>query len=106
MKYIITESRINQTIKKYIESNYDNVISVNFRQSSVWLASDNRAHDRTIISVIVDPHNVLGGGDVKYDSSNIRRELWSDLNTFFSLGFDNYGSDWGIEVYGIKLQRI
>lgn len=109
MKYLITESRINGVIKEYLESKYDYIVSVSFDKKPVWLAGEDRGHDVNIIYVIVDPHKILEGninGAFKGYDNDIRREIWNDLNSFFSLEFDKYGSDWDIEVYGIKLNRI
>ena len=109
MKYLITESKLNKTIESFIRKNYPEVVSVSFDKKPVWLASENRAHDVTIIYVIVDPHKILEGninGAFKGYNNDIRRDIWNTLNSFFNLEFDKYGSDWDIEVYGIKLNRI
>ena len=109
MKHIITESRLNQAIKQYIESYYDYVVSVSFYDVSVWLANEDRSKSRTIIRVIVDPYKILDGnisGSFKSYDKDIRRDIWNNLNKLFSLGFDKYGSDWDIEVFGIKLEVI
>ena len=110
MKYLITESKLNKTIESFIRKNYPEVVSVSFDKKPVWLASENRAHDVTIIYVIVDPHKILegniSGGFKKYYDSDMRRDIWNTVNSFFSLGFDKYGSDWDIEIYGLTLNRI
>ena len=110
MKYLITESRINQTIKQYIESNYDYVVSVSFNKKNVLSAGQGyRVRSVTLISIIVDPHKILEGnisGSFQGYDRDIRRNIWNTLNSFFSLGFDKYGSDWDIEVFGIKLHVI
>ena len=109
MKYLITESRLNQLIEKYLYKSYDYIVSVSFHDTSVWLANEDRSKDRIIIRVIVDPYKILDGnidGTFKQYNRDIRREIYSNLNSFFGLGFDKYGSDWDIEIYGIKLDRI
>ena len=109
MKYIITESRINQTIKQYIESNYDYVVSVSFNKKNVLSAGQGyRVRSVTLISIIVDPHKILDGnisGSFQGYDRDIRRNIWNDLK-IFGLGLDKYGSDWDIEVFGIKLEVI
>ena len=110
MKHIITESRLNQTIKQYLESNYDYVVSVSFNKKNVLSAGQGyRVRSVTLISIIVDPHKILEGnisGSFQGYDRDIRRNIWNTLNSFFSLGFDKYGSDWDIEVFGIKLHVI
>jgi hypothetical protein len=109
MKYILTESRLNNTIENYLVSNYDYIVSVSFQRRGVWLASEDRRIERTVIVVIVDPHKVLQGnleGEFNGYNSDIRSNIWRNLNEFFSLGFDEYGSEWDIEVYGVKLVTI
>ena len=109
MKYLITESRFNNAIEKFLKAKYDSIVSVFFRKSNVWLASEDRSIERTVITVIVDPYKILDGnfdGIFKQYDRNIRREIWNDLNTLFTLNVDKYGSDWDIEVYGIKLEHI
>jgi hypothetical protein len=109
MKYLITESKLNKTIESFIRKNYPEVVSVSFDKKPTWLAGEDRGHDVTIIYVIVDPHKILEGninGAFKQYDNDIRRDIWKTLNSFFNLEFDKYGSDWDIEVYGIKLNRI
>jgi len=109
MKYIITESKLNKTIESFIRKTYPEVVSVSFNKKTVWLASEDRANSVTLISIIVDPHKILEGnisGSFQGYDRDIRRNIWNTLNSFFSLGFDKYGSDWDIEVFGIKLHVI
>lgn len=108
MKYIISENKIKQTIESFIKS-YPNVVSVNFRPISVWLASEDKSHERTLITVVLDPHKILEGNiDTKSvgPSNKLKVEIWRDLNNYFSLGFDRYGSDWDIEFLEIELKKI
>ncbi len=54
MKYVITESKLNNTIKNYIMENYPDVISVTFRKKNVHLAHEGITHEITSIDVIID----------------------------------------------------
>ena len=109
MKYLITESRLNQAIKKYIESNYDYVVSVSFNQKNVLSAGQGyRVRSVTLISIIVDPHKILDGnisGSFRGYDRDIRRNILNDLK-IFGLEIGEYGSDWDIEVFGIRLEVI
>jgi hypothetical protein len=109
MKYLITESRYNKVIKQFIESRYDNIVSVSFEDTSVWLASENKSHSRTLIKIIIDPHKILDGninGNFIGYNRNLRIDIWNDLNKLFNLKLDKYGSDWDIAIYGVKLEPI
>ena len=109
MKYLITESTLTKVIEKYLYKSYDYIVSVDFHKTSVWLASDNRAHDRTVIRIIIDPYKILDGnidGSFKSYDRDIRRKIWRDIDTYFGLEVDKYGSDWDIEVYGVRLTAV
>ena len=42
MKYLITESRLNDSIETYLKENFDNVVDVKFVKKTVFLASEDR----------------------------------------------------------------
>ena len=109
MKHLITESRLNQVIEKYLYNSYDYIVSVSFQEKSVLLGHENEMNYVTTISIIIDPYKILDGNiktGFKGYNSEIRRELWNNLNSFFGLGLGEYGSAWDVEVYGITLHRI
>ena len=109
MKFIITESKLNNTIESFIRKTYPEVVSVSFNQKNVLSAGQGyRVRSVTLISIIVDPHKILDGnisGSFQGYDRDIRRNIRNDLK-IFSLGLDKYGSDWDIEVFGIKLEVI
>ena len=109
MKYIITESKLNNTIESFIRKTYPEVVSVSFNQKNVLSAGQGyRVRSVTLISIIVDPHKILDGnisGSFRGYDSDIRRNIRNDLK-IFGLELDKYGSDWDIEVFGIKLEVI
>jgi hypothetical protein len=108
MKYIITKNKIKQTIESFIK-NYPDVVSVNFKPHSVWLASDDRSHERTMITVVLDPRKTFEGNtksEFISSSNKLKWEIWRDVNTYFGLGFEMYGSDWDIEFFEVVLIKI
>ena len=109
MKYIITESKLNNTIESFIRKTYPEVVSVSFNQKNVLSAGQGyRVRSVTLISIIVDPHKILDGnisGSFQGYDRDIRRNIRNDLK-IFGLELDKYGSDWDIEVFGIKLEVI
>ena len=109
MKYLITESKLDNTIESFIRKIYPEVVSVSFNQKNVLSAGQGyRVRSVTLISIIVDPHKILDGnisGSFRGYDRDIKRNIRNDLK-IFGLGLDKYGSDWDIEVFGIKLEVI
>lgn len=75
MKVIITESQLNSTIEKLIRGVNKDVLSVNFgvKKQAVVDVDDKvkgmSYYDKTIIEIVLDPHNILGGNIHYVDST-------------------------------------
>lgn len=115
MKYIISESNLQNSIDKFLKSSYPEVISVKFRKKTVYLASldDPRSHERTEIVVVLDPLGITEGvpsnnfrGYVKNKGVELKREIWRTLDNMFALGLEEYGSDWDLSVFIVNLEQI
>jgi hypothetical protein len=100
MKYLITESRLNDSIETYLKENFDNVVDVKFVKKTVFLASEDRTIESTEIQILIDPMKVLKGNFqmVRTDVSEFRRRVWNDLNYTFGLKIEEYGSPWDIKL--------
>jgi hypothetical protein len=107
MKYVITESKLNNTIKNYIMENYPDVISVTFRKKNVHLAHEGITHEVTSIDVIIDPVKLLEGSFERhrYTRDDVR-EIFKDVDSFFDLRLTEYGNKWDINFWGVKLESI
>jgi hypothetical protein len=96
MKYIITESRINNLLEKYILERYPMVDDVFFTTKSIRLAGEpNERGENNIIRNIITINFI--DGKMTYSPSYTVRQIINDVNSMFSLGIKEYGSDWGIE---------
>jgi len=112
MKYLLTESRLQNLIEIYIRENFSdlNIISVSFRKQNVTLASDGgRSITRNVIVIVIDPFN-RGSGNLeerhKAYNYGIRREIFNSIDNMFSLKMSEYGSEWELEVYGLKIVEV
>lgn len=109
MKYIITENNLKKSIEQYLKESFPEIISVNFRTKSVMLASDGgRRIERNVIEIIADPFNAREGFKL-YDYSEAKKlksRIWNSLDSMFGLGFEEYGSDWEMDYFIIKIQSM
>jgi hypothetical protein len=103
MKYLITESKMNSSIERFLRSSFSEVVDVKFSRVGVWLASDDREIERTKIHVLIDPQGILKGNFnvskghfIGYD---LKKEIWQTVNSMFNLNMEEYGSDWDIEFF-------
>jgi len=103
MKYLITESKMESSIERFLKSSFSEVVDVKFRKVGVWLASDDREIERNKIQVLIDPQGILKGNFnvskghfIGYD---LKKEIWQTVNSMFSLNIEKYGSDWDIEFF-------
>ena len=109
MKYVITENNFKNSIEKYLKESFPEIISVNFKTKSVFLASDNgRTISRNVIEIIADPFNAREGNK-KYTYSvakKLKSRIWGSIDSLFGLGFEEYGSDWDMEYFIIKIESM
>ena len=113
MKVIITESQINNTIDKLIRRVNKDVVSVNFDVKKQAVVDDKvkgiSYYDKTIITVVLDPHNILEG-NIHYVVStqyiHLRKEIKNALNKFLNINIDRFMSPYDIEFYVIGTTRI
>jgi len=103
MKYIITESKMNSSIERFLKSTFDEIVDVKFKKVGVWLASDDRDIEVNKIQVLIDPQGILKGNFnvskghfIGYD---LKKDIWRAVNSMFSLNMEKYGSDWDIEFF-------
>lgn len=110
MKYIITENTLKSSIERFLKQAFPEIISVNFKTTKVMLASgESKIISRNVIEIIVDPFNIMSGNPEKYiykKVKDLKGRIWETLDTMFSLGLEEYGSEWGIKILTIKLEEI
>lgn len=95
MKFIISESKFNNLIEKYILDTYPMVKDVNIVTRTVMLGGPvnlrgERIIDKRVIVIKYDPEKL----ELPPISTLMR--IKANLNSVFGLDIE-YGSDWGIE---------
>jgi hypothetical protein len=108
MKFLITENKLNNYIEMYLKENFEDVVDVKFVKKKVLLASEDRTIESTEIQILIDPMKVLKGNFqmVRADVSEVRRNIWRQLNSMFGLNIEEYGSPWDIKFFVITTSQI
>jgi hypothetical protein len=114
MKVIITESQMNNTIEKLIRRVNKDVVSVNFDVKKQAVVDDKNKgisyYDKTIITVVLDPHNILGGNIYPVGSSadymEHRLEIKKALNRFMNIDTRKFMAPYDIEFYVLGTTKV
>ena len=113
MKVIITESQMNNTIEKLIRSVNKDVVSVNFDVKKQAVIDDKGKgmsyYDKTIVTVVLDPHNILGGNIHHVDSTlyiPLRKEIQKALKGFMNIDTTEFMSPYEVEYYILGTTRV
>ena len=95
MKYLITESQKENTLKKFIMSNFDRVEDVWFEKRTVLYGSGpingKDRGEQTIINVLV---NNLDDELSNLDLRELKRKIIDKTDKIFNLKYNTYGSNW------------
>ena len=113
MKVLITESQLNNAIERLIKSVNKDVVSVNFDVKKIAVVDDKKKgmsyYDKTIITVVLDPHNILGG-NIHYVVStqyiHLRKEIQKALKGFMNIDTTKYMSPYEVEYYVLGTTRV
>ena len=101
MKYLITESKLESYIEKFIKDYFSDVVYVKFKKVKVHLASDDKTIDSTRIQILIDPEGILNGNfnpnKGHWVGDDLKRNIWQTVNSMFGLQMEKYGSEWDIE---------
>lgn len=101
MKILITESQELQLIGEAIKDNFPQVIAISFKEKGVMLASTKKIIKRKVIDIITDYYNVLEGNtnNSQIGDSDLNKQIRSFVEKYFSIDFDEYGSEYEINFY-------
>lgn len=104
MKYLITESKMNGLIERYILKKYSKVRDVSFKTKKRRLgSSNNEVIDVTFIYVTFD------NSDNKITQSEMgemRQQIMMDVDQVFGLDWQEYGSSWAFWFRQLALVSI
>jgi predicted P-loop ATPase/GTPase len=113
MKVIITESQMNNTIEKLIRSVNKDVVSVNFDVKKQAVVDGKvkgiSYYDKTIITVVLDPHNILGGNIHHVVSTlyiPLRKEIQKALKGFMNIDTTKFMSPYQVEYHVLGTTRV
>ena len=96
MKVVITESKINNLLEKYILNSYPMVSDVFFTTKDVRLAgAPNEKGENNIVRNIININ--FKDGEMTHSPTWTSKHIRNDINSMFGLGIEEYGSYWGIE---------
>ena len=108
MKYIITESKMENMIKEYILNDDNDVVDVEFGTQRIMLGSGPNEKGERIVTqkvIMVTFDNVKN----KKTSGKLRestRKIAKTLEGLFGIDFRNYGSEWALKFYQIKKEEL
>ena len=108
MKYIITESKMENMIKNYILNNNNDVVDVEFGTKRAHLGSGPNEKgettvDRKVIMITIDN---LKNKKTPLELREETREIARTLEGLFGIDFRNYGSEWDLRFYQIKKEEL
>ena len=113
MKILITESQLNNAIERLIKLVNKNVVSVQFSDKKQTAIDPDTGkfiyYDKTIIKIVLDPHNILGGNIHTINSTDYlkhRLEIKKALNRFMNIDTSKFMSPYDIEYYVIGTIRV
>jgi hypothetical protein len=113
MKVLLKESQLNNAIERLIKNVNKDVVSIDFVETeshSIDLEKKTLTpFKRTIIRIVVDPHNILGGNihTVKdYEYLQLRREIQKTLKRFLNIDQTKVMSPYEIEFYVIGTTKV
>lgn len=98
MKYLITENQKENTLKKFIMSNFDRVEDVWFKTRSVYYGSD--TGEETVIMVLVDN---LDDELTKQDLFELKKNIIEKTDKVFNLGYFKHRGSW---AFGFRKKVI
>jgi hypothetical protein len=97
MKYIITESKLNNFIERFIRESFPIVYDVSFREKKVALGSTEGVPTmvQTEINIILNnSENKLN----HYELLEMSRGIRDKVSLAFNLDYTKYGSKWDFHV--------
>lgn len=90
MKYLITESQKENTLKKFIMSNFDGIDDVRFEKRNVYYGSD-KGSEQTVIMVLVDN---LDDELTKQGLYELKKNIIEKTDRVFNLGYFKPSGGW------------
>jgi hypothetical protein len=113
MKVLITESQLNNAIERLIKSVNQNVVFVEFVETKRAAVDEKKKglsyYDKTIIKIVLDPHDILRGNFHTVNSAGyikLRQEIQKTLKSLLNIDTTQFMSPYDIEYYVIGTTRV
>jgi len=108
MKYIITESKMENMIKNYLLNNVNDVVDVEFGTKRVHLGSGPNKYGKTNVDqkVIMITIDNVKNKKTPLELREYTREIARTLEGLFGIDFRSYGSEWDLRFYQIKKEEL
>jgi hypothetical protein len=105
MKFLITESKLVESIKKFILQEFSEVSDVFFTNKRVVLGSIKGLPviEQTIINVIINNSK----NQLKKDYiSKLETNIIESVDSVFNLKYEDYGSLWDFKIYQLAITDL
>jgi hypothetical protein len=105
MKFLITESKLVESIKKFILQEYPEVGDVFFTTKRVVLGSIKGLPviEQTIINVVINNSK----NQLKKDYiSKLETNIIESVDSVFNLKYEDYGSLWDFKIYQLAITDL
>jgi hypothetical protein len=108
MKYIITESKIENMIKNYILNDDNDVVDVEFGSQRIMLGSGPNEKGEKIVTqkVIMVTFDNVKNKKTSGELWESARKIGRTLEGLFGVNFRDYGSEWALKFYQIKKEAL
>ena len=118
MKLLLTENRLNDLIKDTLLREFPSIYTVNFKPVRTLSSSDGKSKKRTVnhIQIYLVPENLSQvhpvGSLVVYQTNleavarQQKKEIYQFVKNHFPVDTEEFGSNWGIDFFYLKPERI
>lgn len=118
MKLLLTENRLNDLIKDTLMREFPSIYTVHFQPVSTLSVSDGKTKKiaKTHIQIYLVPESLSqvypGGSLVTYQTNfaavarQQKKEIYQFVKNHFPVDTEEFGSNWGIDFFYLKPERI
>lgn len=118
MKLLLTENRLNDLIKDTLMREFPSIYTVNFKPVHTLSSSDGKTKKivKTHIQIYLVPENLSQvhpvGSLVTYQTNfaavarQQKKEIYQFVKNHFPVEIEEFGSDWNIDFFYLKPERI
>jgi hypothetical protein len=87
MKYLITESQLDNIMEKLLKKLFPEVISVSSSPVNAYIADEQKTVIRTKVTVICDPNNYVVKTDSGMNDYDLYKSIRKTLHNYFDIDY-------------------